>query len=1092
MKNLLTPMISFIKKKSTVLLTVFVLLVSNDAMFAQKYKDVYPNSLIWSSGPVTLCEGSSPTLTVTFSTAGCTTGVTGAITTTYDPITVNWYDNGATNSEVGGTLVSTSSGIASTTSWSYTPTPPVGMHYYYCVISWSNGNPLAICDAGNAIGIEPPKAQLITIDAAPTASAGTPISTCSSAGAVNITAGASASNQSSITWTAIGGDGTFTSRNSITLCKYTPGPNDIMTGNVTLQLAANSSICTPATSTKILTILSNNTTDTTGVNDTTCAGNGAVNITAGANAVNASSIVWASSGSGVFTNPASLTLCTYTPSPTDISNGFVTLTLTATGSSCGTAVSKKKLVINAVATATAGGTVLTCSSAGAVNICYGAAATHYSSVTWSGGNGGTFNNQNSLTNCTYTPSAADILTGSATITLTVYGNSPCGNATSTKTLTIYKAPTAVAGPSFSTCSNSGTVNITAGSSATNYTNVTWSGGNGGTYTHTNSLTSCTYTPSGADISTGSVTFTLTVTGSGYCSTTTDTKVLTINALPTAVAGAPVNSCGAAAVNITAGSSATNESSVTWSGGVDGSFTNPNSLTTCTYTPGPTDISNGTVTLILTAFGLAPCGNAIDTKVLTIGTMTISTSTTSNILCNGGTGSLTATPSGGVVPYTYAWSDLSSQSNATASGLSAGTYTVTVQDNSGGCSVTASATITQPYALSDNISNSQNETCLLGYATVTVNGGTGPYNYSWAPSGQTTATASGLSAGTYTLTVTDANGCAASPSPTLTTIIRYYPLIDSISGLTEILCSGSNTGTATVGVRGGQSPYTYSWSNSTTARRAVSLSAGSYSVTVTDLNGCTTTASVTITQPTVLNASIGSQTNVTCYGQSDGSVSISESGGVAPYTYLWTPNISSTSSASGLSAGSYLCRVYDNNGCSIVVSIRITQPVNLTATITEAGCNLSVNTAGGTSPYTYAWAPGGQTSSSVTVTDGTYTVTVNDANGCSATASHTASGCPSALPSEDKKGPINSNSNLVNTTDITVYPNPSNGQFTVAGLETGMIVEMYDYTGRKISTVSAGNNSIQLNISGQADGIYLIRILSKDGVLVDQKKLMKTN
>ncbi|MQP53770.1 SprB repeat-containing protein, partial [Flavobacterium sp. LMO9] len=154
-------------------------------------------------------------------------------------------------------------------------------------------------------------------------------------------------------------------------------------------------------------------------------------------------------------------------------------------------------------------------------------------------------------------------------------------------------------------------------------------------------------------------------------------------------------------------------------------------------------------------------------------------------------------------------------------------------------------------------------------------------YSWAPSGGTAATASGLSAGTYTVTVTDANSCTATQSFTIT---EPTALVATPASQTNVSCNSGSNGSATVSVSGGTAGYTYSWAPSGgTAATASGLSAGNYTVTVTDANSCTATQSFTITEPTALVATPASQTNVSCNSGSNGSATVSVSGGTAGYT-----------------------------------------------------------------------------------------------------------------------------------------------------------------------------------------------------------------
>jgi hypothetical protein len=283
----------------------------------------------------------------------------------------------------------------------------------------------------------------------------------------------------------------------------------------------------------------------------------------------------------------------------------------------------------------------------------------------------------------------------------------------------------------------------------------------------------------------------------------------------------------------------------------------------------------------------------------------------------------------------------------------------------------------------------------GSAVVTISGGVTPYTYSWSPSGGNLANASGLSAGSYTVTVNDKNGCTSTASISITQPASALGV--TIASQTNLLCNGATTGSATANAAtGGISPYTYNWSpsggNTTTASN---LSAGTYTITTTDNNGCTATASVIITQPITINISTNVTANVPCTGTSIGSVSSTTSGGISPYTYLWSDgNSQTTVAATGLSAGTYSVLVTDNNGCTATASANVTQ-IALRDSIASytnvcSGSSTGTATVGvkyGTSPYTYLWSAGGQTTPTATgLSAGTYSVNVTDNNGCTATAS----------------------------------------------------------------------------------------------------------
>ncbi|UPZ14814.1 T9SS type A sorting domain-containing protein [Flavobacterium humidisoli] len=362
----------------------------------------------------------------------------------------------------------------------------------------------------------------------------------------------------------------------------------------------------------------------------------------------------------------------------------------------------------------------------------------------------------------------------------------------------------------------------------------------------------------------------------------------------------------------------------------------------------------------------------------------------DVSCNGGNnGSATVSVTGGTGTYTYAWDTAPSQSTAAATGLSAGTYTVTVKD-SNLCIKTQSFTIAEPDALTPSVSQTD-VSCnggSNGSATVSVTGGTGTYSYQWSPSGGTNATASGLSAGTYTVLIKDSNLCETTASVT----IGEPAVLTATIEKTDVLCNQANNGTATVIPSGGTGTYTYSWSPSGgTAATATGLAPDTYTVTVTDSNGCFITESVQITEPTTLSAT-DTQTNVSCNGGNDGMASVIASGGTGNYSYIWAPFGGTAATATGLTAGTYTVTITDENSCSVTNTIVITEPdaLNLTATLSEVSCyngnngSATVNVTGGTGSYSYSWSPSGGTAATATgLTAGTYTVTVTDGNSCSA-------------------------------------------------------------------------------------------------------------
>lgn len=378
----------------------------------------------------------------------------------------------------------------------------------------------------------------------------------------------------------------------------------------------------------------------------------------------------------------------------------------------------------------------------------------------------------------------------------------------------------------------------------------------------------------------------------------------------------------------------------------------------------------------------------------------------NVSCFGGiNGSATMSHTGGGTNLTYSWTTTPVQTTATATNLAAGTYTCYLSD--GICTQSATFTITQPNAITPNATSS-NVSCFggnNGTATANVTGGTGAYGYQWSPSGGTNATATGLTSGTYTCLITDANNCTSSVSANIT---EPSQLNATLGNHTNVSCFGGNNGTAMANVTGGTGAYTYQWSPSGgTSATATGLAAGNYTCMVMDANNCMTNVNVTITEPAAaLTASITAQTNVAC-GSANGSATITAVGGTGAYTYQWSPSGGNAATATGLAAGAYNCMVMDANGCMTNVPVSITQPtaINVTnAGQTDVACfggsngSATVNATGGAANYTYSWAPSGGTSATATgLTAGNYTCYVSDINNCPAFYTFTITE-PSALSS----------------------------------------------------------------------------------------------
>lgn len=432
-------------------------------------------------------------------------------------------------------------------------------------------------------------------------------------------------------------------------------------------------------------------------------------------------------------------------------------------------------------------------------------------------------------------------------------------------------------------------------------------------------------------------------------------------------------------------------SVNWNFGDPGSgvnnFSNLNN---------PSHLFTGPGTYIITLVVNYQCYSDSDTIMLTIIPCGINVNVNNDTICAGSCATLLASSSGGTGPVTYVWTPNIGVGPGphTVCPPTTTTYQVIATDSLGNADTTIATVVVNALP---TVSLTATQVTCNGAAdgTATANpSGTAPFTYSWN-NGQTAQTATGLAPGTYTIAVTDSNGCVVTGSIQIT---EPPVLLANISAFTDVSCFGANDGTATVSVSGGTPSYTYSWNTNPiqTTPTANSMPPGTYTVTVTDSNGCVTTASITINEPTLLTANINAFTNVSCFGFGDGSASVNVSGGTPSYTYSWNTNpIQTTPTAIGMLPGTYTVTVTDSNGCVATAMVTITEPTQivLNTSSTPALCAMQIGTAtvtanGGTPSYLYSWNsnPIQTTPTATGLTSGTYTVTVTDSNGCLATAS----------------------------------------------------------------------------------------------------------
>ena len=405
---------------------------------------------------------------------------------------------------------------------------------------------------------------------------------------------------------------------------------------------------------------------------------------------------------------------------------------------------------------------------------------------------------------------------------------------------------------------------------------------------------------------------------------------------------------------------------------------------------PTHIFSGAGVYQVQLVAINACSGR-DTITKTIAVLGLSKDS-SNVSCPGGNNGLaTVVVSGNTAAVNYSWSTTPIQTNDTIMNLTAGTYTVTVTQ-AGTCAATANFHIQQPPLFAHSYTTTSAVcTASNGSITTTFNGGTPTYTYQWSPNVSSAATAGNLAAGTYTILITDQHNCVDS----MQAVVYTNPGNLSVSSSKlNVSCFGYADGSATINCTGGTPAYTYVWVPAVSSSNTASnLSPTTYQVTVTDANNCVKQISFSITQPADL--SLTKQVQPTTCGLINGTIAILPNGGTHPYTYSWSPAISTSNQAANLSAGVYITTVTDSNLCSKkdTNTIAASTALQISTTNTLDTCNKSSGTAtaqiiSGTGPYTYLWSISGSQQSYIWHLPGgtQYTVFVTDAANCIDSAS----------------------------------------------------------------------------------------------------------
>ncbi|HRD52610.1 MAG TPA: gliding motility-associated C-terminal domain-containing protein [Flavobacteriales bacterium] len=455
---------------------------------------------------------------------------------------------------------------------------------------------LTLTSTGNGLCNAVSDQMVISIIGAPVANAGNDLFVCSNNPSVQL--GGSVSGAGGGQWS--GGAGTFTPSIASLNAVYTPTPAEVAAGTLTLTLTTIGNGNCVAVSDQVLITFTAAPTANAGMGGVFCANNANIQLNGSVTVANGGA--W-SGAQGTFSPNANSLNAVYSPSVGELAAGNVTLTLTTTGNNGCTAVSNQvTYTFTPAPTANAGAALSSCANSATVQL--NGSITVATGGLWTGGTGG-YSPNNSTLSATYTPSAAEIAAGSATLTLTTVGNGTCNAVSSPVTITIAPSPIVNAGPALQACANNASVQLNG--SVLNAAGGTWSGA--GTFSPNANNLNAIYTPTAAEVAAGSATITLTSTGNGLCNAVSDQVVITFTPAPVVVAGASQTLCANNAAVQLAGN-VSGASGGIWSGGAGTYAPNATALNGV-YTPSVAEISAGSLWLFLTSTGNGGCNSARD-------------------------------------------------------------------------------------------------------------------------------------------------------------------------------------------------------------------------------------------------------------------------------------------------------------------------------------------------------------------------------------------------------------------------------------------------------------------------------------------------